>query len=106
MMDLRKSRPIREITSPRCHHHFQTIPQVVFLDYYGQYLIAKRQNEAKAIWSNAVACRKELQKMGDPGKEAQFCEMIFEGFVSREKAAKIYLQLYEESNRHPKQQEN
>jgi len=44
--------------------------------------------------------------MGDPGKEAQFCEMIFEGFVSREKAAKIYLQLYEESNRHPKQQEN
>jgi hypothetical protein len=64
-------------------------PASRFLDYYGQYLIAKRQNEAEAIWSNAVACRKELQKTGDPGKEAQFCEMIFEGFVSREKAAKI-----------------
>ena len=85
---------------------FPDDPASRFLDYYGQYLIAKRQNEAKAIWSNAVACRKELQKMGDPGKEAQFCEMIFEGFVSREKAAKIYLELYEESNRHPKQQEN
>ena len=85
---------------------FPDDPASRFLDYYGQYLIAKRQNEAEAIWSNAVACRKELQKMGDPGKEAQFCEMIFEGFVSREKAAKIYLELYEESNRHPKQQEN
>jgi hypothetical protein len=72
---------------------FPDDPASRFLDYYGQYLIAKRQNEAKAIWSNAVACRKELQKMGDPGKEAQFCEMIFEGFVSREKAAKIYLEL-------------
>ena len=44
--------------------------------------------------------------MGDPAKEAQFCKMIFEGFVSQEKAAEIYRELYEESNRHPKQQEN
>jgi len=47
--------------------------------------------------------------MGDPGKEAQFCEMIFEGFVSREKLRRStlsFIELYEESNRHPKQQEN
>jgi hypothetical protein len=58
------------------------------------------------IWLNALTSRKELQKMGDPAKGAQFCKMIFEGFVSQEKAAEIYRELYEESNRHPKQQEN
>jgi hypothetical protein len=52
------------------------------LYYYGQFLIAKRQKQLQMIWLNALACRKELQKMGDPAKEAQFCEMIFEGFVS------------------------
>jgi hypothetical protein len=46
------------------------------------------------------------QCTGNPGNEAQCCEMIFEGFVSQEKAAEIYRELYEESNRYPKQQEN
>ena len=58
------------------------------------------------IWLNALACRKELQKMGDPAYETQYCEMIFKGFVRQEKDAEIYYELYEESNRHPKQQEN
>jgi hypothetical protein len=73
------------------------------LYYYGQFLIAKRQKQLQMIWLNALACRKELQKMGDPAKEAQFCEMIFEGFVSQEKAAEIYRELYGESNRNLKQ---
>ena len=85
---------------------FPDDPASRFLDYYGQFLIAKRQNQPEMIWLNALACRKELQKIGDPAKEAQYCEMIFEGFVSQEKAAEIYLELYEESNRHLKQQEN
>ena len=41
------------------------------LDYHGRYLNAKRQNEPTAIWWNAVACRRELQKTGDPAKEEQ-----------------------------------
>jgi hypothetical protein len=85
---------------------FPDDPASRFLDYYGQFLIAKREKQPQLIRLNALACRKELQKMGDSAKEAHYCEMIFEGFVSREKAAKIYLELYEESNRHPKQQEN
>jgi hypothetical protein len=55
------------------------------------------------IWLSALACRKELQKMGDPACEVQYCEMIFKGFVSQEKAAEIYRELYEESSRHLKQ---
>jgi hypothetical protein len=48
-----------------------------FLEYYGRYLLAKQQKEPQMIWLNAVACRTELQKMGDPAKEAQFCQKIF-----------------------------
>ena len=40
--------------------------------------------------------------MGDPAYEAQHCEMIFTGFVSQEKAAEIYRELYEESSRYLK----
>jgi hypothetical protein len=38
------------------------------------------------IWFNAVACRIQLQKMGDPvsAKEVQFCEKVFKGFVTKE----------------------
>ena len=66
------------------------------LDYHGRYLNAKRQNEPTAIWWNAVACRRELQKMGDPAKEAQFCEGIYEGFLNQKQAARIYQDIYDD----------
>jgi hypothetical protein len=78
-------------------------PASRFLDCYGQFLIAKRQEQPQMIWLNALACRKELQKMGDPAYEAQHCEMILKEFVSQEKAAEIYRELYEESSRYLKQ---
>jgi len=52
---------------------FPDDPASRFLDYYGQFLIAKRQ-KPQMIWLNALACRKELQKMGGPAKEAQFAK--------------------------------
>jgi hypothetical protein len=96
--DLGKSRPIHEITSPQMPPSFPDDPASRFLDYYGQFLIAKRQEQPQMIWLNALACRKELQKMRDPANEAQHCEMIFKGFVTQEKAAEIYRELYEESS--------
>ena len=91
---------------PQMPPSFPDDPASRFLDYYGQFLIAKRQEHPQMIWLNALACRKELQKMGDPANEAQHCEMIFKGFVSQEKAAEIYRELYEESSRYLNQQEN
>ena len=44
--------------------------------------------------------------MGDPAYEAQYREMIFKRFVSQEKAAEIYRELYEESSRYLNQQDN
>ena len=69
--------------------NFPDDPASRFLDYYGRYLIAKRQKQSEMIWRCAVACRVELRKMGDPAKEAQFCGAIFEGFVSQEKATLV-----------------
>jgi hypothetical protein len=40
-------------------------PTSPFLEYYGQYFTAKRQKEPHMIWLSAVACRRELQKMGE-----------------------------------------
>ena len=74
--------------------NFPDDPASRFLDYYGRYLIAKRQKQSGTMWRCAVACRAELRKMGDPAKEAQFCEAIFEGFVSQERAAQIYCEIY------------
>jgi hypothetical protein len=62
---------------------FPDDPASRFLDYYGQFLIAKRQ-KPQMIWLNALACRKELQKMGDPAKEAKYCQKIFEPFGAEE----------------------
>ena len=76
---------------------FPNDPATRFLDYYGRYLIAKSQKESDMIWLCAVACRRELRKMGDPAKEAQFCESVFEGLVRQEKAAQIYRELYDNS---------
>ena len=59
-------------------------PTSRFLEYYGQYVTAKRQKEAKMIWLSAVRCRRELQKMGDLAKEAKYCQKIFEPFVGQE----------------------
>ena len=77
-----------------------------FLDHYGQYLIAKRQNEPQVIRLCAVACRIALRTMGDSSRESQFCEAIFDGFVSRDKAAQIYRELCEASSLYLDQAEN
>ena len=79
--------------------NFPNDPASRFLDYYGQYLIAKRQKESEMIRFWAVACRMELHKLGAPAKEAQFCEEIFKGFLCQEKAAQIYGELYDDSKR-------
>jgi hypothetical protein len=86
--------------------NFPNDPATRFLGHYGQYLIAKRQNEPQVIRLCAVACRMELRNMGDSARESQFCEAIFDGFVSREKAAQIYRELCEASSLYPDQAEN
>jgi hypothetical protein len=49
----------------------------------------------------AVHCREQLQKIGDPSNEAQICQDLFAGFVTKEQAAKIYRDLYEDSRSYP-----
>src|SRR5262249_11639209 len=90
-----------QLRSPPPMARLPVDPASGFSDYYGRFLIATRKNQPQMIRLNALACRKELQKVGDPAKEAQYCKMIFEGFVNQEKAAEIYRELYEESNRYP-----
>jgi len=74
-----------------------------FLEYYGRYLLTKQQKEPQMIWLNAVACRTELQKMGEPvtAKEAQFCENVFKGFVTKKQAEQIYRDLCDDSKSYP-----
>jgi hypothetical protein len=86
--------------------NFPYDPASRFLDYYGQYILAKMENESEMIWLCAVACRTELHKMGDPAKEAQFSAEIFKGFVSEERAAEIYRELNGDSRFYPNQTEN
>jgi len=72
-----------------------------FLEYYGQYLTAKRQKEPHMIRLSAVGCRKELQKMGDLAKEAKYCQKIFEPFVGKKQAEQIYRDLCDDSRSYP-----
>jgi len=76
-------------------------PTSRFLEYYGEYLTAKRQKEPQMIWLSAVACRRELQKMGDPVKEAKYCQKIFEPFVGKKQAEQIYRDLCDDSRSYP-----
>ena len=62
-------------------------PASRFFKYYGRYLIAKEQKESDLIWLNAVACRVELRKMGDPTEEAQHCHNIFQGISEPAKSS-------------------
>jgi hypothetical protein len=76
---------------------FPDDPASRFLEYYQRYLIAKAQQNREMIWFCAVFCRIELRKMGDPSEEAQNCQNLFKGFVSRKGAAQIYRGLYDDS---------
>jgi hypothetical protein len=76
-------------------------PTSRLLEYYGQYVTAKRQKEAKMIWLSAVRCRRELQKMGDLAKEAKYCQKIFEPFVGKKQAEQIYRDLCDDSRSFP-----
>ena len=84
--------------------HMSKIPEDPtsrFLEYYGQYLTAKRQKEPQMIWLSAVGCRRDLQKMGDLAKEAKFCQKIFEPFVGKKQAEQIYRNLCDDSRSYP-----
>jgi hypothetical protein len=72
-----------------------------FLQYYGQYLIAKQEKKPQMIWLSAVGCRRELQKMGDLAKEAKYCQKIFEPFVGKKQAEQIYRDLCDDSRSYP-----
>jgi hypothetical protein len=76
-------------------------PTSRLLEYYGQYVTAKRQNEAKMIWLSAVGCRRQLQKMGYLDKEAKYCQKIFEPFVGKKQAEQIYRDLCDDSRSFP-----
>ena len=78
-------------------------PTSRFLEYYGQYVTAKRQKEAMMIWLSAVGCRRQLQKMGDLDKEAKYCQKIFEPFVGKKQAEQIYCDLCDDSRSYPQQ---
>jgi hypothetical protein len=41
-------------------------------------------SQSSLIWLSAVGCGSELQKMGDPAKEAKYCQKIFEPFRGQE----------------------
>src|SRR5262249_12860757 len=75
-----------------------------FLEFYGQYFTAKWQKESHLIWLNAVASRRELQRMGDPAKEAKYCQKIFEPFVGKKQAEQIYRDLCDDSRTYSQQQ--
>ena len=89
-----KSKPIQMSKIPED-------PTSRFLEYYGQYFTAKRQKEPHMVWLHAVACRRELQKMGDLAKEAKFCQKIFEPFVGKKQAEQIYRDLCDDSRSFP-----
>ena len=79
----------------------QDDPLATFLMYYGEYIDAKEGSYPSKTWLYAIRCRSELQKMGDPTKEAEICEKIFAAFVPQEKAAEIYRELYDDSRSYP-----
>jgi len=80
---------------------FPDDPASRFFKYYGRCLNAKKQKEADMIWLNAVACRVELRKMGDPTKESQHCHNIFKGLASQQQAQQIYRDLCDDSSPTP-----
>jgi hypothetical protein len=65
------------------------------------YVDAKDKKQPLKTWLKAVYCREQLQKIGDPSNEAQTCQDLFAGFVTKEQAAKIYRDLYEDSRSYP-----
>jgi hypothetical protein len=73
----------------------------LFLEYYEDYIDAKDKKQPLKTWLKAVHCREQLQKIGDPSNEAQTCQDLFAGFVTKEQAAKIYRDLYEDSRSYP-----
>ncbi len=79
----------------------QDDPLTTFLLYYEEYFAAKEAKHPHKIWLHAIRCRSQLQKMGDPSNEAQICQDLFAGFVTKEQAAKIYRDLYEDSRSYP-----
>jgi hypothetical protein len=74
----------------------------LFLEYYEDYIDAKDKKQPLKTWFKAVHCREQLQKIGDPGNEAQTCQDIFAAFVTKEQAAEIYQDLYEDSRSYPR----
>ena len=63
-----------------------------FLVLYEKYQKAKRKN-GPVIWARAVLCRKYLEKLADPDKEAAIFEEMFAG----EKPVESFRELCEDS---------
>lgn len=84
----------------------QDDPLATFLQYYDEYSDAKEADHPRKTWLYAVFCRSQLQKMGDTVKEAEICENIFRPFMTQEKAAEIYRDLYDDSRSYPQRQGN
>ena len=80
----------------------QDDPLTIFLECYGKYLDAREANQLTKTWLLAIQCRSQLQKMGDPKKEAEICQNIFEPFVGKEHAGQIFRDLCNDSKSHPK----
>jgi len=79
------------------HDHSRNL----FFEYYEDYIDAKDKKQPLKTWLKAVHCREQLQKLGDPSNEAQTCQDLFAGFVTKEQAAKIYRDLYGDSRSYP-----
>jgi hypothetical protein len=75
---------------------FPDDPANRFVEYYGRYLVAKRQAESEMIWLSAIVCRAELRKWRS-AEEAQYCENIFKGFMSQKQARQTYCDLGNDS---------
>jgi hypothetical protein len=67
-----------------------------FLVLYEKYQKAKKKN-GPLIWARAVLCRKYLQKISDPDKEADIFEEMFAGLTTEEKPAESFRKLCEDS---------
>jgi|SRR5271166_5220128 len=79
----------------------QDDPLTTFLEYYGNYWDAKEANQPTKTWLFAIHCRSQLQKMGDPSKEAEICEKIFAAFMPKGAASDIYREIYDDSRSYP-----
>jgi hypothetical protein len=82
----------------------------LFLECYGDYIKAKDKKNPHMTWLKAVHCRGYLQELTlvphkAPKKEEDVVQDIFGAFVTKEQAADIYRDLYDDSRSYPQREE-